>query len=403
MAHALRGAGIEIALFERDPEPRSTGYQLNVLANGMYALGQIGLAEGLRASGYGAPLRSAPVVDGPTGRVVRELRVPGVDTEIAPYSFYRGDLHRALLDALQGPPPECGRTVEEVVDEPGNGKVRIRFIDGEVREFDFVVGADGAHSRVRQGLFPDHPGYEARFRALLFAAEVDLDGDTEVERLFAAQLREGEFLQLNGMERTAVVAAAGGPRFGVIVAGRAVEEAGEVSDPEQAKDIARAVVRGFRDPRIHHAIDRASWEEGNPLIWRIGDIEPLPAFHRGRVALTGDAAHAMIPVVGQGANQSFEDAMVLSRELGGSATAGSDPAAEITAALDRYSADRQPHVAQVQAEGRKRAAAMGASSHIGYRLGNLVLRWLPQRVFDRFDNHVLAYAIRDPDCSMETL
>ncbi|HEX9700710.1 MAG TPA: FAD-dependent monooxygenase [Acidobacteriota bacterium] len=41
----------------------------------------------------------------------------------------------------------------------------------------------------------------------------------------------------------------------------------------------------------------------------------LPSFHVGRVALTGGAAHAMIPVVGQGANQSFEDAMVLAREL----------------------------------------------------------------------------------------
>lgn len=96
IAHALRRVGIGVDLLEREPEPRSTGYQLNVLANGMHALSKIGLLKGLRASGVGAPLRSSRIVDGPTGALVRDLPVSGVDTEYAPSSFYRGDLHRWL-------------------------------------------------------------------------------------------------------------------------------------------------------------------------------------------------------------------------------------------------------------------------------------------------------------------
>ncbi len=403
MAHALRRAGITVDLLEREPEARSTGYQLNVLANGMYALSKIGLLEALRASGFGAPLRSAPIVDGRSGVVVRSFPVPGVDTEYAPSSFYRGDLHRALLDGLDGEPPECGRAVVGVRDRAEDPKVEVTFRGGVARFFDFVVGADGAYSEVRTLLFPDRPGYDPRFRALLFAAHVDLDGGAEAERRFAEQLRRGEFVQLGGPATAVVLSAAGGHRFGVILTQLTEDFARDVSSPDQARELARRVVASFADPRVHYAVERAFWEAGNPLVWHVGDIAPLPAFHVGRVALAGDAAHAMIPVVGQGANQSFEDAMVLARELGAvSAAEGSLPV-EIQAALRRYSAERQPHVARIQKEARRRLSAMGSKSALGYRVGNLVLRLLPQRMLDRFENHVLKYAIGDPQCSIERL
>jgi len=401
MTHALRAVGIAVDLLEREPTARSTGYQLNVLANGMYALSRIGLRDALRASGFGAPLRSAPIVDGLTGRLVRNFPVPGVGTDCAPMSFYRGDLHRALLGARQGPPPRCGRPVATIDDDPGREKVQVRFVDGAVEEFDFAVAADGAYSQVRSALFPDHGGYLGRFRGLLFAAHVDLEGESEAERLFAEQIRRGDFVQISGPKRAVVLSAAGGSRFGVILTRLDADFASDVKTPEQARELARSVARGIRDPRVHYVIDRAFWEEGNPLVWHVGDIDPLPAYHVGRVALAGDAAHAMIPVVGQGANQSFEDAMVLSSELGAIPPDAPDLPARVATALRRYSEERVPHVAPIQAEARRRLRAMNTSSTLGYRLGNLVLRALPQRLLDRFESHVLSYAIRDPSCPIE--
>ncbi len=61
---------------------------------------------------------------------------------------------------------------------------------------------------------------------------------------------------------------------------------------------------------------------------------PLPAYHLGRAALVGDAAHAMTPDLGQGGCQAIEDAVTLGALLAGDAPVGS--------ALDRYSALRVP-------------------------------------------------------------
>ena len=59
----------------------------------------------------------------------------------------------------------------------------------------------------------------------------------------------------------------------------------------------------------------------------------------GRVALTGDAAHAMFPMLGQGANQAFEDAMVMARELATNAVRGEQVSMNITMAFERFSAE----------------------------------------------------------------
>jgi 2-polyprenyl-6-methoxyphenol hydroxylase-like FAD-dependent oxidoreductase len=78
---------------------------------------------------------------------------------------------------------------------------------------------------------------------------------------------------------------------------------------------------------------------------------PLPSFHRGRLALLGDAAHPMTPNLGQGACQALEDAAVLSRLAAGT---GPDTVAEM---LARYTAVRLPRTTEVVRWSR-RAATM---------------------------------------------
>jgi salicylate hydroxylase len=80
--------------------------------------------------------------------------------------------------------------------------------------------------------------------------------------------------------------------------------------------------------------------------WGLYDREPLAEWTRGRLALLGDAAHPMLPHLGQGANQSIEDAFALAAVLRG-ASPGDAPAA-----LRHYAQVRRRRTDIVQANSR---------------------------------------------------
>jgi len=81
--------------------------------------------------------------------------------------------------------------------------------------------------------------------------------------------------------------------------------------------------------------------------WALYDREPLPTWSKGRLTLLGDAAHPMLPHLGQGANQSIEDGMALSTLLAKTDRDG------VPAALQVYERLRRERVAEVQLGARK--------------------------------------------------
>src|SRR5690606_36036854 len=104
----------------------------------------------------------------------------------------------------------------------------------------------------------------------------------------------------------------------------------------------------------------------------IHDLPSLPAWHRGRVVLMGDAAHAVSPSSGQGASLALEDAIVLAKCL--------RDVTPVESALARYEALRRPRAERIVADGRRRGTYKALRSRAAVRLRDLVMP-LALRVF----------------------
>jgi salicylate hydroxylase len=119
----------------------------------------------------------------------------------------------------------------------------------------------------------------------------------------------------------------------------------ETEVPAEWADVhdAKALVRAFRG--WHPAVEALTAEATKSVnVWGLYDIPAMTTWHRGRVALIGDACHAMLPFVAQGACQGLEDAWILAQAL---------KSAEAGKAFTAYQRIRMPRVKKVQ-----RAAAM---------------------------------------------
>ena len=199
-----------------------------------------------------------------------------------------------------------------------------------------MVAADGIGSAVRSALFPDHPGLRYAGFTTWRLLTGPVTGVTQAG--VTAGRVTGQVPMAESWGRGTV--------FGVMPLsdGRVYCYAAAPAPPGQraADNELAELVRLFG--RWHEPIPGllASAAPGDVLRHDVAELAgPLPSFHRGRVALLGDAAHPMTPNLGQGACQALEDAAVIAR-----LAAGAEPD-EVPALLARYTAARLPRTQNV--------------------------------------------------------
>lgn len=290
-ANALRRAGWQVGVYEQAPKIGPVGAGVGVAPNAVKALDHLGLGADLREHGRrqdGLEIRTR------SGRLLSQLDGAVLEARYgAPFfALHRADLHHVLARRLHPETLHTGHRATTI--DPATATVTFQTADGSVSETaDLVVAADGVNSALRAALFPGYPG-PAYAGYTVWRGLVT--GSPPVPPVLTETWGRGA-------------------RFGIAVLGAdqvywfACENMTEHHQPENRLDLLAQRFRHWHDPipRLIAATPDDTLLRHDVYYLRA----PLPSFVRGRIALLGDAAHAVTPDIGQGACLAIEDALVL--------------------------------------------------------------------------------------------
>ncbi len=336
-ALTLRRAGIEVEVFEQAAALRGIGAGIQISPNATRILHRLGLTNPMREFGV-RPL-AVQIRRWDDGRVLmRQLLGDECERTFgAPYYHF----HRAgLLDILAAALPDGVIHLDHrcVGLKQYPERVEVEFQNGKTVDAELVAGADGIHSTVRELMLGPE---SARF-----SGHVAYRGLVPAERL--AHLR----LEVNASSWW-------GPshhfvHYFVGAGGRYVNWVAVVPgewrlESWTARGELADALREFAGwhPQVGALISATDTTNR----WALYDRDPLPRWTAGRVTLLGDAAHAMLPYMAQGAVQSIEDAAVLAKCL------EQADRRDLVPALRRYEETRKPRATRCQ-EGSRRNGAM---------------------------------------------
>ncbi len=359
-AVALDQAGWRVTVLERAPAFGEVGAGLALTANGMAAVDALGLGDAVRAAGYRTA--SAGFQD-PAGRWLIRLPAerPGQDAVTTIWGQHRQRLHAVLRQAATAAGAELITGAEVAAVRPGvpdGDRAEVTWRSGgqtRTAPADLVVAADGVRSAVRTQLFP---GVQPRYGGSTSWRAVVPGTSTADRRFVAAWGPEAEFGALGLSDHETYW-------YGYIR-----HPAGAVFPDELAA--ARDRFAGWA-PWVRDLLDATPADR---LIRN--DVYHLPqgppAYVTGRVVLIGDAAHACLPTVGQGAAMALEDAVCTGRLIAGPVRAGGALALALTA----FDQARRPRGRQI-VRAAMTIARFGADLGPGWRqrARNTTLRLLP--------------------------
>lgn len=360
-ALAFRQRGWEVAVLERAPALVEVGAGIQISPNGMKVLAALGVAEALAARAFEPEALELRL--GRSGRRIFSIPAGPAATARwgAPYlHVHRADLLAILATALEARAPGCLRLPAQVTQYSQTAQaVAAHLADGTAVEGDVLVGADGIHSAIRtQMIGPDEP---------VFTGNVAWRAVVPMERL-GAHTPPPTACVWAGPGRHAVTYRLRGGTLANFVG--VVERDGwtrEGWSEEGTREETLADFAGWH-PVVTHLIAQA----GTHYRWALFDRAPLPRWSDGRATLLGDAAHATLPFLSQGAVMALEDAWILARECAASP-------ADIPAALTRFYALRIARTSAVQKGSRANAKTFHRRTRMS-QLATYGPMWLAARL-----------------------
>jgi 2-polyprenyl-6-methoxyphenol hydroxylase-like FAD-dependent oxidoreductase len=325
-AIALRRLGMEVLVYERQPQLTEVGSGLTLWTNAMRALDQLGVGGAIAERGArvdeirnwnydGGPLKTLPIA-----RVAEKYGQ-------AAYGLHRADLQQGLAGAL--PEGSIRRGMTCIGYRQDADGVTGLFDDGSEDHGALLVGADGLASAVRTTMLGQAPPRYAGYTCWRSSAFLEHD-----------LLRPTSYIQLYGH----------GSNFGIfpVGAGRwswyGTQLTGPTTMMVRGPAVKDEALEAFHEtcPPVTAVIEATKPDDC--VRQDIYDRKPVATWTDGRVTLLGDAAHPTTPALGQGGCMAVEDAVALERQLslGG----------EIPTALRRFNALRRERTTYIVNQAR---------------------------------------------------
>lgn len=331
-ALSLRQHDIDVVVLEQAKALREIGAGVQIAANGVVVLRRLGLEDDLAAVAvkplsweYRDMESGHPMVSWPVGQQAADLYGAPL------YNVHRADLVDLLARALPADSLRFGARCDDMGQDQDGAWVKLE--SGEIIRGDAIVGADGIHSMVRERLFG--PAEESFANLLVWRALIPAD------RMQAGTYEERGNYWVGPGRSIVSYWVRPGKLYSFLASVPATEvhretwaDSGDVNDLLKSFDGAEPRVQ-----RMLEAIDSA-------FITGMYYRDPLQRWTEGRITLMGDAAHAMVPYLAQGACQAIEDAWVLARCI---ARGGKDL---ILQSLAEYEERRRPRTTRIQAAAR---------------------------------------------------
>jgi salicylate hydroxylase len=342
----LASYGCRVRVLEAATELREVGAGVTLGPNATRVLRAGGVLEALASCASRPALQ---IVQSWDGRILMSNEPNNADSDPAGYlQVHRADLQLALASALEKLAPGALRLGHPVADcEPDASQPKVVLQDGTTMTADLVVGADGVHSTVRGKLFGDEPPTFAGFVAYRGLVPRERLPDLESQAPSGLTIGPGRsFLRymIRGGDILNFVAFIGTPDWEQEGWSVACERSELENHLAGAHEDVQKVLAAAPGRMLHK--------------WGLFIRQPLERWTRGRVTLLGDAAHPMLPFLGQGASMALEDGCILARTIAETSS--------LDDALDAYERLRVPRANAIAAASSARAEAIHSGKPEAY-------------------------------------